>query len=96
MARYCSCEKKNEFVRKARKARLKSRALGFSGEGTHAVSIIYHHSQDNKMLFAKALALGKDKQWACLWTDNCQIKARKSTDSAVFRIKSESDLSIFS
>lgn len=96
VACFYSREQKNEFVRKARKARLNTRALGFSGEGTHAVFVNDHLSPDNKKLFAKALVLKKEKQWAFLWTDNCQIKARKSTDTRVFRIKSEIDLSIIS
>ncbi|KAG0421155.1 hypothetical protein HPB47_002917, partial [Ixodes persulcatus] len=32
IARFCSRDKKNEFVKKARKARLDTRALGFSGQ----------------------------------------------------------------
>lgn len=42
-----------------------------------------------------ALALKKEHKWKRLWTDNCQIKARKADDSRVYRISTESDLLIF-
>lgn len=95
VARFCSRAKKQEFVNKARKARLTSRDLGFSGSHSNAVFVNDHLTPENKRLFAKALSLKKDKHWQHLWTDNCQIKARKSNESRVFRISSEEDLSIF-
>lgn len=54
-----------------------------------------HLTFDNKKLFSKALALKKEHQWQFLWTDNCRIKARKSEDSKVFGIGTESDLRVF-
>lgn len=95
IARFCSRDKKNEFVKKARKARLDTRALGFSGQHMQSVFVNEHLSPENKRLFSKALTLKKEKGWLFLWTDNCHIKARQNTASRVFRIASDSDLSIF-
>ncbi|KAH6925593.1 hypothetical protein HPB50_007895 [Hyalomma asiaticum] len=55
IARFCSRAKKQEFVNKARKARLTSRDLGFSGAHSNAVFINDHLTPENKRLFAKAL-----------------------------------------
>lgn len=95
IARFCSRAKKNEFVKMARKARLDTRSLGFSGENPTPVYVNEHLSPDNKRLFGKAVTFKKEKNWRFLWTENCQIKARQSEDSKVFRIMSESDLRIF-
>lgn len=95
IARFCCREKKNEFVRKARKARLSTNQIGFSSENGSPVFVNDHLTVDNKKLFAQALALKKEHNWEFLWTDNCQIKARKTGDSKVYRIASESDLRVF-
>lgn len=96
IARFCSRTKKAEFLEKARKARLDVGSLGFTGENnTEAIFINEHLTPDNKRLFAKALALKKEKGWRFLWTKNCRINARKSEDSRVRRINSEADLSVF-
>lgn len=95
IARFCSRDKKNEFVRKARKARLRASQLGFSGEIDQPVFVNDHLTMENKRLFAKALALKKEKKWQFLWTDNCQILARMNEDCKVNRIVTEADLRIF-
>lgn len=96
IARFCSREKKNEFLRKARRARLRTSQIGLSGSNEKPVFVNEHLTIANKKLFSKALALKKEKKWRFLWTENCHIKARKSEDSKVFWINTESDLSIFS
>lgn len=96
IARFCSRSKKAEFISKARKARLQTSDLGFSGNDARPVYINDHLTQQNKKIFAMALNLKKERKWQFLWTDDCQIKARKTTDSRVFRIRDEADLSVFS
>lgn len=96
IVRFCSRDKKNEFIRKARKARLRANQIGFSEGCDSSVYINDHLTSANKQLFAKALALKKEKKWQFLWTENCQIKARWNVESKVFRIATESDLKIFS
>lgn len=95
IARFCSRDKKNEFIRRARKARLRANQIGFSKECDSPVYLNDHLTMANKKLFAKALALKKEKKWQFLWTENCQIKARWNEESKVFRIATESDLKIF-
>lgn len=95
IARFCCREKKNDFVRKARKARLRTNQIGFADEAHEPVYVNDHLTYENKILFAKALKLKKEHSWQFLWTDNCQIKARKTCDSKVYRISSEADLRIF-
>lgn len=95
IARFCSRDKKNEFVRKARKARLRTNQLGFAGDNDKPVFVNDHLTVENKRLFAKALNLKKEKQWQFLWTDNCQILARMNEDCKVSRIVTEADLRIF-
>lgn len=92
IVRFCSREKKNEFMKKARRARLNTRSIGYSGENAQAIFVNEHLSPDNKRLFSRALALKKEKGWQFIWTENCQIKVRKSPDSRVIRIASDSDL----
>lgn len=96
IARFYSRTHKNDFVKKARKARLNTGSLGYSGGDKHAVFVNEHLTQESKRLFAQALKLKKEKGWLFLWTENCQIKARQTEDSRSFRISSESDLAIFS
>ncbi|KAH7954727.1 hypothetical protein HPB49_021319 [Dermacentor silvarum] len=95
IARFCSRDKKNEFIRKARKARLRTSQIGLTGSKDNAVYVNEHLTIDNKRLFSKALALKKAMKWRYLWTENCHIRARKTEDSKVFRISAESDLRIF-
>lgn len=95
IVRFCSRDKKNDFLRKARKARLCTGNIGFSGKNDVPVFVNEHLTFDNKKLFSKALALKKEHHWQYLWTDNCRIKARKTQDSKVFRIETERDLRVF-
>lgn len=95
IARFCSRDKKNDFIRKARKARLRTGSIGFSESSDQAIYTNDHLTAENKKLFARALALKKEHQWKFLWTENCRILARKSEDTRVFRINTASDLSIF-
>lgn len=96
IVRFCSREKKNDFLRKARKARLCTSNIGFSGNTDVPVFVNEHLTFENKKLFSKALSLKKEHHWQFLWTDNCRIKARKTEDSKVFRIDTERDLRVFS
>lgn len=96
IARFCSRDKKNDFIRKARKAKLRTGQIGFSGTSDNAVYTNDHLTAENKKLFSGALALKKEHNWKFLWTENCRILARKSEDSRVFRITATSDLRIFS
>lgn len=95
IARFVCREKKNEFVKKARKARIHTSQIGFGNATDRAVYVNDHLTLENKKLFSRALALKKEKRWSFLWTENCQIKARKTNDSRVFRILADSDLRIF-
>lgn len=95
IARFCSRAKKQDFIAKARKARLNSKDLGYAGPNHVPIYINDHLTRENKVLFAKAQSLKRDKGWQFLWTENCQIKARKTCDSRVYRISTEGDLSVF-
>lgn len=92
IARFCARSKKNEFISKARKAKLCLSDLGISAAVSSPVYVNDHLTPLNKSLFSKALALKKVNKWKFLWTENCTIKARKTTDSQVYRIAKESDL----
>lgn len=93
IARFCSRTKKSDFISKARKAKLCVSDLGITGASNAPVFINDHLTPSNKVLFSKALTLKRDKNWIFLWTDDCQIKARKTTNSRVLRIRDDSDLS---
>lgn len=95
IVRFCSRAKKAEFLSKARKARLQTKDLGMHEAGSRAVYVNEHLTPENKRLFAKALKLKKENEWQFLWTDDCLIKARKTEDSKVLRIREEADLEIF-
>lgn len=94
LARFCSRTKKAEFVSKARKAKLCLKDIRFPETADSPVYINDHLTPENKALFSQALSLKKANSWKFLWTDNCQIKARKTTESKVLRITCEADLSI--
>lgn len=95
IVRFCSRAKRTDFLRKARKARLTTGKLGFSGSNDTAIYVNEHLTPLNKKLFAMALEQKKQTRWLYLWTENCVIKARKNADGKVFRIRSESDLHVF-
>lgn len=95
IARFVSREKKNDFVRKARKARINTSYIGSSGVTQAPVFVNEHPTYENKKLFSKALELKKEFGWRFLWTDSCRIKARKTEDSKVYRIATESDQRVF-
>ncbi|KAH7952956.1 hypothetical protein HPB49_002980 [Dermacentor silvarum] len=93
LARFSSRTKKVEFVSKARKAKLCLEDISLSGAANSHVYINDHLTPENKALFSQALSLKKADNWKFLWTDNCQIKARRTTQSKVFHITCEADLS---
>lgn len=95
IARFCSREKKTEFVKKARKARLTTATLGFPQKDQRPLYVNDHLTQERKRLFAQALELKKAKGWKHLWTDHCVIKARRTDESRVYRISSVGDLAVF-
>lgn len=95
IARFCSRAKKAEFLSKARKARLQTRNLGIHETESRPIYVNEHLTPENKRLFAKALKLKKEHEWQFLWTNDCLIKARRTEDSKVLRIRDEADLQIF-
>ncbi|XP_077548074.1 uncharacterized protein LOC144160782 [Haemaphysalis longicornis] len=91
--RFVSRDKRNDFQKKAKKARLMSKDLGRSTEATP----VFFNDQltpRNKTLFSEALKLKKAKQWQFLLTDEGVIKVRKEPTSKVHRIVSHDDLRI--
>lgn len=92
IARFCSRTKKSDYISKARKAKLCASDLGITGGTNAPVFINDHLTPSNQVLFFKTLTLKKEKNWMFLWTDNCQIKARKTTNSRVLRIRDDFDL----
>lgn len=92
LARFCSRDKKSEFISKARKAKLCLSDINIIQTPDSPVYVNEHLTPANKALFSKALVQKKEKNWMFLWTANCQIKARKTTDSKVYRIRDEADL----
>lgn len=94
IARFCSRVKKDEFLRKARRARLTTESLGFAQSQGANVYVNDHLTPNNKRLFAQALSLKREKQWKFLWVDNGRIKVRKTEDSRVHVIASVQDLSV--
>ncbi|XP_075740389.1 uncharacterized protein LOC142786565 [Rhipicephalus microplus] len=93
LARFNSRTKKSEFLSKARKAKLHLNDIVLSGVTNKPIYINDHLTPENKALFSQALVLKKSNNWKFLWTDNCQIKARRTTESKVLRITCEADLS---
>lgn len=91
--RFVSRDKRNDFQKKAKKARLTSKDLGM---GTEATPVLFndHLTPRNKTLFSEALKLKKAKQWQFLWTDQGVIKVRKEPTSKFYRIVSHDYLRI--
>lgn len=95
IARFCSRTKKAEFAAVAKKARLTGSAIRLTAQtDSNKPVYINDHLTPEKRLFAQALDLKKEKQWKFLWVDNCRIKARKTTDSTVYRIAKAADLAL--
>lgn len=95
IARFVCKSKRNEFVSKARKARLTVLGLGFRFHQQGVIFFNDHLCPEYKKLFSAALKLKKERCWKFLWTDEGTIKARKSENSVVYKITCSSDLSIF-
>lgn len=64
IAHFCSPDKKQEFLSKARKAKLHTNDLGFPGPHHYPLYVNDHLTVENKRLFAKALSLKREKGWA--------------------------------
>lgn len=94
--RFCSRDKRSDYLAKARNARPKTTDLGFPASQEAPIYVNEHLTPDNKRLFSKALDLKKQHKWMFVWTDRCAIKARKTLDGPVFRLACESDLRCFS
>lgn len=92
LARFTSRDKKTEFISKARKAKLCLSNINIASTPDSPVYVNEHLTPANKALFSKALELKKEKNWMFLWTANCQVWARKTEDSKVYRIYDEADL----
>lgn len=96
IARFYSREEKAGFASKVRKVRLCLKDNGISRTiEENPLYVNGHLTPHNKALFSKTISLKKAKNWKFLWTDNCQIKARKSISSNVFCTADESDLAVF-
>lgn len=94
--RFCSRNKRSEYLSKARNGRPKTTDLGFTASQEAPIYVNEHLTPDNKRLFSKALDLKKQHKWMFVWTDRCIIKARKTLDGPVYRLACESDLRCFS
>lgn len=75
--RFVSRDKRNDFQKKAKKARMTSKDLGIGREAT-PVFFFDHLTPRNKTLFSEALKLRKAKQWQFLWTDLGVIRVGKN------------------
>ncbi|KAK8771256.1 hypothetical protein V5799_025498 [Amblyomma americanum] len=94
LARFFSRTKKADFMSKVRKACLTLFKIDIgASEDSPFFFVNDHLTAENKALFSKVLSLKKQKKRKFLWTDNCMIKARKTTDSTVCPITNESNLS---
>lgn len=84
IARFVCREKKNYFVKKARKARIHTYRIGFSGASDRAVDVNDHLTLENK-LFSGALELKKKRKGGPLsGQKTAKIKARNTKGSRVF------------
>lgn len=92
VVRFVSRKVRNEFYARAKKARLSTEDLGFPSNVKQPVYINEHLTGANKKLLAQALKLKKEKNWEFVWTEQGQVKARKTSDSNVVRITCEDDL----
>lgn len=64
---------------KAQRTRLQTNDLGVSGNDVQPVHVHDHLTQQNKKILSVTLKLKKQRKGQFLWTDDCLIKARKTS-----------------
>lgn len=87
LARY----KKDDFLSRARKSKLKASDIGYTG-CNNSVYFNEHLTSFNKSLLRQTKSLAKEKQYAFVWVKNCAIFARRNDTSSVIAISDEQDL----
>lgn len=91
IVRFTTRSKRNLLLASARKLKLSTSKLGFSGPDQN----IYgneHLTPETKRLLGAAIARKKEVFWKHVWTRNGVILARKTDDSDHIRIRSLADL----
>lgn len=79
---------------RVRNARLQAKDVGMHEAESHPIYLKEHLMHENNRLFSKALKLKKENKWQFLWTAGC-LRARKTKDSKVLRIREEEDHETF-
>lgn len=90
IVQFRSRQKRDAVLAKARKSRIRNRDFGIENETQ--VYLNEHLCPALKRLFSLAIAKKRECQWRFLWTRNGKIFARKTEQSPVVQIVSESDL----
>lgn len=90
VVRFVRRNKRNDLLKKARKAKIECHALGLQGSGR--VYVNEHLTQCNKNLLAKALQKKRQAGWKFVWTSGGKIFARKKESAEVVRIYTQNGL----
>ncbi|XP_045498206.1 uncharacterized protein LOC123696191 [Colias croceus] len=84
---------RDELLKNARVRRGTSTSdLGLPNHDVKRVHLHERLTHKNRVIFGKARALAKTKQWRFIWTRDGKIYARQSDSSNVYAIRSEEDI----
>lgn len=89
--RFLQQSKRNALLMKAKKTRMTTETLGFSGPA-NAVYINEHLTRQNKKLMGAASAKKREVGWKYVWTKGGKVHARKTDGSEILRIVTQADV----
>jgi len=90
IVRFTRRDKRTEFIKACRAARLSQRAVGLNSD--EPLYINEHLTAYSKQLLAEAKKRGRDKEWTFVWTRDCKIFARKHPGSKILYLREMADI----
>lgn len=91
LIRFLARYKKDDFLSRLRKLKLKASDIGFSA-CDNPIFFNEHLTSSNKSLLQQTKTIAKEKQYAYVWVKNCAIFARRNDTSPVINISTDQDL----
>ncbi|CAH2087987.1 unnamed protein product [Euphydryas editha] len=91
VVRFLARYKKDEFLSKAKKSKIKASDLGFNNSNAQ-IFFNDHLTGANKSLLQRAKIIAKEHNFKYTWVKNCAIMVRRSDTSPVVHITNPIDL----
>lgn len=91
VVRFLARYRKDDFLSKARKLKLKASDLGFNNNNS-PIFFNDHLTSENKSLLQRVKTKARENKYLYIWVKNCAIMVRRTDTSPIIHISNETDL----